>query len=156
MWQLQLLSVQFSLVQSLSHVQLFVTPWTVVCQVSLSFTISLSLFKLMTFESMMPTNHIIICWPLLLPPVFPSIRVFSNELALCIRWPKYWSFSYRISPFKNIQGWFLLGLTGLISLQSKGLSRMFSRTTVQKHQFFHAQPSLWSNTHIHTWQLEQP
>ena len=79
--------------------------------------------------------------------VFPSIRVFPNESTLCIRWPKYWSFS--ISPSKNIQGWFLLGLTGLISLPSKGLSRVFSSTTIQKHQFFSPQPSLWANSHVY-------
>ena len=165
----------------------------------------------------MPSNHFILCHPLLLLPlIFPSIRVFSNDSALCIRWPKYWSFSFNIIPtnehpglisfrmnwldllasardsqksypipqFKsinslvlsflysptdrkstrlnsshitsssalpvNIQDWFLLALTGLISLQSKGRSRVFSNTTVQKHQFFGAQLSLQSNSHIHT------
>ena len=88
---------------------------------------------------------IILCHPLLLPSIFPSIRVFSNELVLHIRWPKYWSFS--ISPSNEHPG--------LISLQSKGLSRVFSNTTVQKHQFFAAQLSLWSNFHIHTWLLEK-
>ena len=113
----------------------------------------LSFLRLMSIESVMPSNHLILCHPLLLlPSVFPNIRVFSNESALCIRWPKYWS---SILPM-NIQDWFPLGLTGLISLQSKGLSRVFSNTTVQKHQFFCAQPSLWSNSHIHTWLLEKP
>ena len=84
-----------------------------------------------------------------LSSVFPNFRVFSNELALHISWPKYWSFS--ISPSMNIQGLFPLVLTGLISLLSKRLSRVFSSPTVQKHQFFSAQPSLWSNSHIHTW-----
>ena len=84
-------------VQLLSGVWLFVTPWTAACQASLSFTISQSLLKLMSIESVMPSNHLVVCWPLLPPPsIFPSIRVFSNESALCIRWPKYWSFS--ISP----------------------------------------------------------
>ena len=102
-------------------------------------------------------NHLILCCPLLLlPTIFPNIRVFSNELALHIRWPKYWSFSFSISPSNNIQDWFPLGLSGLISLQSKGLSGVFSNTTVQKHQFFGAQPSLWSSSHIHTWLLENP
>ena len=87
---------QFVVVQSLSHVRLFATPWTRVCQASLSFTISWSLLKLMSIESIMPSNHLILCNPLLLPSIFSSIRVFSNELALCIRWPKYWNFS--ISP----------------------------------------------------------
>ena len=97
-------------------------------------------------ESVMPSNHLILCCPLLLPSVFPSIRVFSNESALRIRWPKYWSFSFIISPSVNIQDWFPLGWTGWISLQSKGLSRVFSNTTVQKHQFFGSQPSSQSNS----------
>ena len=103
----------------------------------------------------MPSNHVILCHPfLLLLSIFPSIRVFSNESALCIRWPKYWSFSFSISLPVNIQDWFPLGLTGLISLKSKGLSRVFTNATVQKHQFFSTQISLWSNSHIHTWLLE--
>ena len=81
---------------------------------------------------------------------FPSIRIFSNESALCIKWPKYWSFSFSMSPSSEYSGWFPLRLTGLISLLSKGLSRVFSSTTVQKHQFFGAQPSLWSNSHLRT------
>ena len=86
-------------VQSLSLVRLFVTPWTVAIQASLSFTISWSLLKFMSIESMMSSNHLILGHPvLLLPSIFPSIRVFSNELTLCIRWPKYWSFSFSISP----------------------------------------------------------
>ena len=88
--------------------------------------------------------------------IFPSIRVFSNELALCIRWPKYWSFRFTSVLPMNIQGWFPLGLTSLISLLSKGLSRVFFDTTVQKHHFFSTQPSLWSNSHIHTRLLEKP
>ena len=136
---------------------LFVTPWTAACQVSLSFTVSLNLLKLMSTESVMPSNHLILCRPLLLlPSIFPSIRVFSNELALRFRWPKYWSFSFNIVLPVNIQDSFPLGLTGLISLQFKGLSRVFSNTTVQKYPFFSAQPSLWSNSHIHTWLLENP
>ena len=94
-----------------------------------------SLLKFMSIELVMPSNHLILCHPLLLlPSIFPSIRVFSNELALCIRWLKYWSFSN--SPSNEYSGLILLGLTGLISLQSKGLSRVFSSATVQKHQFF--------------------
>ena len=136
-------------VQSLSRVWLFVTPWTAAQQASLSYTISLSLLKLMSIESLMPSNHLIL-WPplLILPSVFPSIRVFSNASALHIRWPKYWS-SASVLPI-NIQGWLPLGLTGLISLLSKGLSRVFSSTTIWKHQFFGTQPSLWSNSHICT------
>ena len=94
---------------------------------------------------------------LLLPSIFPSIRVFSNESVLCMRWPKYWSFSFSISVLPmNIQDWFPLGWTGWISLQSKGLSRVLFSTTIRKHQLFITQPSLWSNCHIHMWLLEKP
>ena len=131
------------------------TWWTAACQASLSFTISQSLLKLRFIESVMPSNCLILCYPFLLPPsVFPSIRVFSDESALCIRWPKYWNFNF--SPSDDIQGWFPLRLTGLISLQSRASSRVFSSTTVRKHQFFGTQPSLWSNSHIHTWLLQKP
>ena len=96
---------QLSSVQLLSHVRLFVTPWTAARPASLSITNSWSLLKLMSIESVMPSNHLILCHPLLLPPsIFPSIRVFSNESALCIRWPKYWSFSVNISPFSENSG----------------------------------------------------
>ena len=89
----------------LSHVRFFSTPWTAARQASLSFTISLSLLKFMSIESVMPSNHLVLCHPLLLlPSIFPSIRVFSNELALCIKWPKYWSFSFRISPSNEYSG----------------------------------------------------
>ena len=102
-------------------------------------------------------NHLILCCPLLLlPSIFPSIRVFSSESVLCIRWPKYWNFSFSIVLPMNIQGWSLLGWTGWISLQSKGLLRVFSNTTVWKHQFFGTQLSVYSNSHIHTWLLEKP
>ena len=130
-------------VQSLSHVWLFATPWTAARQTSLSSAISQSLLKFMSIESVMLYNHFILCYPLLLlPSIFPNIRVFSNKLALCMRWPKYWSFSFIISPSNEYQGWFPLGLTGWISLLSKGLSRVFSSITIQKHQFLGAQPSL--------------
>ena len=113
--------------QSKSHVQIFATPWTTECQAFLSFTVFWSLLKFMSIESVMVSNYLILCYPLLLlPSVFPSIRVFSSESAFCIRWPEYWSFSFSISPFMNIQVWFPLGLTGLISFLSKGLSRVFS------------------------------
>ena len=126
-----------AVVQSLCHVWLFESPWTAAHQASLSFTISWSLLKLMSIELVLPSNHLIFCHPLfLLPSIFPSIRVFSNESVLHIRWPKYWSLaSASVLPI-NIQDWFPLGLTGWISLPSKGLSRVFSKTTVQKHQFF--------------------
>ena len=113
-------------------------------QASLSITNSWSLLKLMSIESVIPSNHLILCRPLLLPlSVFPRIRVFSNESALHIRWPKYWSFSFSISPFNEYSG--LISFRnhiGWISLQSKGLSRVFSNTTVQKHQFFGTRLSL--------------
>ena len=97
--------VQFSSVQSLSHVRLFATPWTATHQASLSITSSRSLLKLMSIESVMPSNHLILCHPLLLPPsIFPSIRVFFSEPVLCIRWPKYWSFSFSISPSNEYPG----------------------------------------------------
>ena len=109
----------------------------------LSTTNSQNLLQLMSIESMMPSNHLILCCPILLPPsICPSIRVFSIESALLIRWPKYWNFSSALVLPMNIQGWFPLGPAGLISLQCKGLSRVFSNTTVQKHQFFSAQLSL--------------
>ena len=133
---------QLSSVQSLSGVQLFATPWTAARQASLFITNSQSLLKLMSVESVMPSNHLIICCPLLLPPsIFPSIKVFSNESVLCIRWPKDWCFNSSISPSNEYSGLISFRID-LISLQSKGFSRVFSSTTVQKHQFFGAQLSL--------------
>ena len=146
----------FSSVQSLNHVRIFATPWTVVHQASLSIMKLLEFAQLMSIESLMPFNLLILCHPLLLPPsIFPSIRVFSNESALRIRWPKYWSFSFSISPSNEYSGLIYLGLTGLISLQSKELSIILFNITVQKHQFFGAQLSLWSISHIHTRLLEK-
>ena len=159
-------SFTFNSVQLLSHVQLFVTPWTAVRQASLSITNSWRPPKPMSIESVMPSSHLILCCPLiLLPSIFPNIRIFSNESALCIRWTKYWSFSFNTSPSNEhpelISFFFFFNLilflnlkhcisfakhqnewNGWISLQSKGLSRVFSNTTVQKHQFFSAQLSL--------------
>ena len=138
-----------SWVQSLSRVWLFATPWTAVHQASLSTTNSWSPPKPMSIVSVMPSNHLILCHPLiLLPSIFPRTRVFSNESVLCISWPKYWSFSFNISPSSEH--------SGLISLHSKRLSRVFSNTTVQKHQLFAAQLSLYSKSHIDTWLLEKP
>ena len=123
--------------------------WTVACQASLSITNSRSLLKLMFIELVMPSNHLILYCSLLLPPlIFPNIRVFSNVSILRIRWPTYWSFSFSISPSNEYSGLISLGLISLISLQSKGHSRVFSNTTVQKHLFFGTQFSLWSNSHI--------
>ena len=144
-------SVPFSSVQSLSHVRLFATPWTAGCQASLSITISQSLFKLVSIELVMPSNHLILCHLLLLLySIFSSIRIFSSELAVHIRWSKYWSFSFSISPSNEYLRLIYFRIDCLI-LQSNGLSRIFSHTTVQKHQFKESvQPSLWSNSHIHT------
>ena len=104
----------FSSVQSLRHVQLFATPWTTACQASLSITNCQSLPILMSIESVMPSNHLILCRPLLPPSIFPSIRVFSSESVLRIRWPKYWNFSVSISPSSEHQDWFPLGWTGWV------------------------------------------
>ena len=132
-------------------------PWPAACQAPLSSSISQSSLKFMSIESVTLSNHLIL-WGslLLLPSIFPSIRVFSNELALCIRWPKYRDSASAWVLWMNIQGWFPLGLTRLISLQSRGLSRVFSNTTIQNHQFCGTQPSLWSISHIPTWLLENP
>ena len=138
-----LLFLDISSVQSLSCVRLFVTPWTAAHQASLSITNCRSLLKLMSIESVMPSNHLILCHLLLLlPSIFPSIRVFSIESVLCIKWPKYWNFLFSITPSNEHSGLISLWWTGWISLQPKGLSRVFSNTTVQKHQFFGAQLSL--------------
>ena len=109
----------------------------------------------MSIELVMPSNHLILRRPLLPPSIFPSIKVFSSELAPHVKWPKYWSLSFTSGLPINIQNWFPLGLIGMISLLSEGLSRVFSSTPVQKHQFFGYQPSLWSNTHICAWELEK-
>ena len=144
-------SHQLSSVQLLSHVQLFATTWTAAHQASLSTTNSWSLLKLTSSESVMPSNHLILCRPLLLLiSIFPSIRDFSNESVLHIRWPKYWSFSFRNSPSSEYLRLISFRTDWFVFLQSKGLSRVFSSTTVHKHQFFGAQLSLWSNSHIHT------
>ena len=149
-------SVQFHSVQSLSHVRLFMTPWIAAHKASLSITDSQSSLKLTSIESVMPSSHLILCCLLLfLPPIPPNIRIFSNESTFHMRWPKYWSFSFSIIPSKEHSNR-SLEWTGWISLQSKGLSRVFSNTTVQKHQFFSAQPSSQSNSHIHTWPQEKP
>ena len=125
-------------------------PWTAACQTPLSFTISRSLLRLMSIESVMPSNQLILCHPLLLPSIFPSIRVFSNESVLHIRWPKYWSFSFSISPSNEYSRLISFRIDWFDLLAVQGLSRVFSNTTVQKHQFFGAQLSLWSNSPIHT------
>ena len=132
--------LQFSSVQLLSRVWLFVTLWTAAHQASLSITNCLRLPKPISIELVMPSNHFIFCHALLLlPSIFPSLKVFFSESAHRIRWPKYWS----INSFNDFEDWFPLGLTSLIFLTSKWLSRVFSSTTIWKHQFFGAQPSLW-------------
>ena len=143
-------------VQLLSRVQLFATPWTTACQASLFITSSRSLPKLLSIESVMPSNHLILCCPLLLlPSIFSSIRVFSSESTLCIGWPKYWSFSFNIIPSNEHPGLISFRMDWL-DLLAVGLSRVFSNNTVQKHQFFGAQLSSQSNSHIHTRPLEKP
>ena len=130
-------------VQSLSHVWLFATPWTAAHQASLSITNSQSLLKQMPIESVMPSSHLILCRPLPLPPsIFPSIRVFSKESVLHIRWPKYWNFSCNTSPSNEYSEMISFRMDWLDLLAVQGLSRVFSNTTVQKHQFFGAQLSL--------------
>ena len=112
---------QISSVQPLSRVQLFVTPWTAACQASLSITNSWILLKLMSIESVMPSNHLILCRPLLLPlSIFSSIRVFSDKLVLCIRWPKYWSFSFNISPSNGYSGLISFRMDWLDLLEVQG------------------------------------
>ena len=130
-------------------------PSTTAFQASQSFTITWSFLKLKSIESVMPSYHLILCCPLLLlSSNFPSIKVFSSESALCDQ--SIWvSASASVLPM-NIQGWFSLELTGLISSQSKGLLGVFSSTIIQKHQFFNTQPSLWSNFNICTWLLKRP
>ena len=135
----------------------FATSWTAVHQASLFITNSWNLLKLTSIESVMPSSHLILCYPLLLlPSVFPSVKVFSSESVLHIRWPESWSFSFSISPSNEYLGLISSRIVCWISLQSKGLSRVFSNTTVQNHQFFGAQLSSQSNSHIHTWPLEKP
>ena len=139
------MTLQFSSVQSLSRVRLFATPWIAACQASLSITNSRSSLRLTSIKLVIPSSHLILCRPLLLlPPVPPSIRVFSNESTLHMRWPKFWSFSFSIIPSKEHPGLISFRMDW-ISLQSKGLSRVFSNTTVQKHQFFGTQLSSPTN-----------
>ena len=142
--------IQFSSVQLLSCVHLFVTPWTVAHQASLSITNSRSPPKPMSIESVMPSNHLILCHPLLLPSIFPSFRVFSNESALRIRWPKDWSFSFSISPSNEYSGLISFRMDWLDLLAGQGTLRVSSNTTVQKHQIFGTQLFLLSSSHNHT------
>ena len=149
-------TVTISSVQSLSRVQLFATPWPAALQASLSITNSWSLPKLMSIESVMPSSHLILCHPILLPSFFPSIRVFSNESALCIKWSKYWSFSFNISPSNEHPGLISFRMDWLDLLAVQGtltslLQHHSSKASILWHSAF-----LWSNSHIHTWLLEKP
>ena len=138
-------------VQSLNCVQLFATPWTAACQASLSITNSQSLLKLMPIESVMPCNHLILCRPLLLLPlIFPSIRVFSNESVLCIRWPKYWCFSFNISPSNEYSGLISFRMDGLDLLAVQGTLRSLLQHHSSKASILRAHLSSQSNSHIHT------
>ena len=140
-------------VQLLSHVWLFVTPWTAAHQASLSVAISLSLLKLMYIKSVVPSNHLFSIAPFSsCPQSFLHQSLPMSQLFISGGQSIGASASVRVLP-RNIQDWFLLGLTGLMSFQSKELSKVFSNTTVQKHLFFDTQPSLWSKCHIHTWLL---
>ena len=133
----------FSSIQSLSCVQLFASPWIAACQAFLSTTNSWSLLKLMSIESVIPSNHLILCRPLLLrPSIFPSIRVFSNEPVLHIRGPKYWSFSFSINPSIEYSGMMSFRIDWLDILAVQGTLKVFYNTTVQKHHFFNIQFSL--------------
>ena len=123
-----------------SCVRLFATPWIAARQACLSITNSRSSLKLMSIESVMPSSHLTLCCPLLLlPPISPSIRVFSNESTLCMRWTKDWSFSFNVSPSKEHPGLIFFRMDWLDLLAVQGLSRVFSNTTVEKQQFFRAQ-----------------
>ena len=143
-------------VRTLSHVRLFATPWTAAHQASMSITNSWSSHKLMSFESVMPSNHLVLCHPLLLlPSIFPSIRVLSSESALPIRWPKYWTFSFSISPSNEY--------SGLISFRMDWLDLLAVIGTLKSLQHHSSKASiLWfsaffmSNSHIYTWLLEKP
>ena len=142
---------QFSSVQSLSRVRLLATPQIAARQASLSITNSWSSPRLTSIESVMPSSYLILCRPLLLlPPIPPSIKVFSNESTFCMNWPKYWSFSFSIIPSKEIPGLISFRMDWLDLLAVQGTLRVFSNTTVQKHQFFGTQLSSQSNSHTHT------
>ena len=146
------LGTQFSSVQSLSRVRLFATPWTAAYQASLSITNSQSLLKLMSTESVMPSSHLILCHPLLLlPSIFPSIRVFSNEPALRIRWPKYWSFSFSISPSDEYSELISFRVDWFDLLAVQGTLKSSSKVSILWCSAFFYRPTL-----IHTWLLEKP
>ena len=133
------------------------SPWIAACQASLSITNSRSSLGPTSIESVIASSHLILCRPLLLlPPIPPSITVFFNESTLCMRWPEYWSFSFSISSSNEHPGLISFRMDWLYLPAVQGILRVFSNTTVQKHQFFGAQPSSQSNSHIRTWLLEKP
>ena len=143
-------------VQSLTHVQLCVTSWTAPCQAPLSSTISESLLKSVSIETVMLSNNLILWGSLLLLPwIFTTFRVFSSESSLCVRWPNHWSFSFSISRPNEYSGWIPFRIVWFDLLAVQG-TLVFSSTTIQKHQFFGAQPLLWSNSHICIWLLVKP
>ena len=138
----------FFLVQSLSHVRLFVTPWTAACQASLSLTISQSLPKFMFIASVMPSSYLILWWCLLLlPSIFPSFRGFSNELSVCIRWPKCWRFSFSISPSSEYSGFISLKVAWFHLLAVQGTFRSLLQHHSSEAQFFGVLPSSQSSSH---------
>ena len=146
-----------AVVQSLGHVWLFVTPWTATHQSSLSFTISQRLLKLMSIELVVPSNHLVLCrYLFLLPSIFPSIRVFSNESVLHIRWPKYWSFSFSISPSNEYSGpiFFRIDCFDLLSVQ--GTLKSLLQHHSSKASIFQQSASFIINSNIHTWLLKNP
>ena len=149
---------KFSLVQSLSHVRLFATLWTAARQASLSITNSWSLLKLMSIKSVMPSNHLILCRPLLLLPSFlPSFRVFSKESVLCIRWPKYWSFSFSISPSNEYSGLISFRIDRLDLLAVQGtLKSLLQHHSSKASILGHSALFIVQLSHIHTWLLEKP
>ena len=150
------LPAHFVVVQLLSHVWLFATLWTAASQASLSFTVSKSLLKFMPIELVIPPNHLILCHPLLLHSIFPSIRVFSNEVALCIRWPKYWSFNFSISLSNESSRLISFGIDwfDLLAVQVT-LKSLLQHHNLKASVLQHS-ASLWSNSHNHTWLLEKP
>ena len=149
-------SVQFSSVQSLSRVRLFATPWIAARQASLSITIFRSSLRPTSIESVMPSSHLILGRPLfLLPPIPPSIRVFSNESALCMKWPKYWTFSFSIIPSKEIPSLISFRINWLDLLAVQRTLKSLLQHHSSKASILSAQPSSQSNSHIHTWPQEK-
>ena len=147
----------FSSVQLLSRVRLFATPWIAECQASLSITNSQSSLRLTSIESVMPSSHLILCHPLYLPPsIFPSIRVFSNKSALHIRWPKYWSFSFNISPSNEHSGLIFFRMDWLDLLAVEGTLKSLLQHHSSKASILQCSAFAQSNSHMHTWSLEKP